>query len=850
MSVTGTVVGATGTVSATSTSAGNNCTAGGCGIDAGGSVSLTAPNLLPTFRFVNWTGDAGCAGAGLGLTLTNVLSSKACNANYLQQFTIVAKANPGGTATAAVGANACANGSCTVDAGTGVLLTATPDAANGYHFSNWTGTNCAPPATNPLTLSNLNTTCTANFALNTFTIAATAGTNGAVTATRADTNTQCGGASCLVNFGTNVTLAATPALHYHFAGWAGPGCAPTGTPAIALKNLSTTCNATFAIDNFTAMASLTPGAAGTATLSCTPNACTAVPYGTLVNIAVAVNAGWSLVSWSPGCNAGGVTIAANTNCVATYRPIVTGTGSPATAGSVVITAPSTATCVAGNPATCAVDSGSNVTLQIKPAVNASFSAWSGDCVGQTSPYAFSNVTAPKNCTANYYQLWAQATGAAQNDYMDNVVGLADGTVVGFGTSANGGRGSRLALMNLDAHTGKVRRNQVFDDRNSPLTAQFAAVGMAVTSNQKNIIALGVHNAPAASLPATQYPWLHNEQAPPWDYEYKYGQGATARILGNGPVNFTGNVIATSDRGYAFCIQGSDKAVGNAAHLTKVDADGKPAWDLLFHGTDTNGGIYDITPVDVIEDSKQQYFVVLSELESTPTQLLLTYVSEAGAFLSADQYADRAHDLKPARFVSVATDTFMIAGSRVVTASGDTDGFYAQLTKGNPKAALAFDVGTPKAQESFTSITRTPTGFALAGEFTDGTLGLEAWLVQLNTGNAISGQFAYGGPSAKQQSDSATTVFAMPAGGLAVGGYTTSWGAGAADMWTLRLDANANIIFNGASAAHRTATAYTATVVDTLGAVTPSLVKIVNTVTQVTPAVVVSTPGFAQNAQAP
>ena len=48
-----------------------------------------------------------------------------------------------------------------------------------------------------------------------------------------------------------------PALHYHFAGWSGSGCTPTGTPAIVLKNLTTTCNAAFAIDTFSATVAIT-----------------------------------------------------------------------------------------------------------------------------------------------------------------------------------------------------------------------------------------------------------------------------------------------------------------------------------------------------------------------------------------------------------------------------------------------------------------------------------------------------------------------------------------------------------------------------------------------------------------
>ncbi len=842
VSVTGTVVGAAGTVAASSTSPGQICTPGGCSIDSGGSVSLVAPNLLPTFRFVNWTGDAGCAGGALTLTLTNVTSSKACTANYLQQFTIIAKANPGGTATAAFNGNACANGSCTVDVNTGVVLTATPDVANGYHFVSWAGTNCAPPGISPITLTNLNTTCTANFALNTFTITAIAGTNGSVTATRPD-NTQCGGASCLVNFGTNVTLAATPALHYHFAGWSGPSCTPTGTQSIVLKNLNTTCNAAFAIDTFNATVSITPTAAGAVSMSCAPGMCTAVPYGTLVNITLTPNAGWSLVGWSPGCNAGGVTITGNTACVVTFRPIVTGIGAPSAAGSVVVTSGGTANCVAGNPATCVVDVGSTVNLQVKPAIDSVFYGWTGDCTGTTSPVSFTNVSAPETCTANYYQLWAQATGAALADTTASVVGLADGTVVGFGTSAAGGRGTRLALVDLKANTGLVARNQVFSDTVAPATATFVALGMAVTSNQKNIIALGIHRSPGAAA-VTQYPWLHSEQGAGFETEYKYGLGATA--VGSG------NVITTLDGGYAFCVGATDAKLGAVAHLTKVDASGGAKWDVLFHGKDANGNV-GVVPVDVLEDPGQKYFVVLSVVQTTPEQLLLTYVSEDGATVTADQYGEAAHDIQAARFVLVGTDTFLVAGSRIATdANGgtDSDGFYAQLVKGKPKSALVYDVGSPNVQESFAGITRTPTGFALVGQFTSATLDLEAWLVQLNApiANGITGQFSYGGPGAT--AEIAKSVAAMPVGGLVFGGYTASWGAGQTDMWTVRLDDKANITFNGASAAHRTATGYTPAVVNTLGSITPNLETFVPMVTPTAPAVAVTTPNFAQKAEAP
>ncbi|MEO6598280.1 MAG: hypothetical protein ABIQ16_00300, partial [Polyangiaceae bacterium] len=246
VSVSGTVVGATGTVAAASTSAGASCTPGACGIDAGGSVVLTAPDLLPTYRFRGWAGDAGCAGATLQTTLSNVTSSKACSAVYVQQFTIASVANAGGTVSAKNGAATCSGNSCTVDLDAAVTLTAVPNTASGYHFTGWSGASCTP-ASPTFSLKNVNTTCTASFALDTFTIAAIAGTNGSVSATRGDTNAVCAGATCTVNYGVNVSLAGLPKTNYHFNGWSGTGCTPTGSNPLALKNVSATCNASFAL---------------------------------------------------------------------------------------------------------------------------------------------------------------------------------------------------------------------------------------------------------------------------------------------------------------------------------------------------------------------------------------------------------------------------------------------------------------------------------------------------------------------------------------------------------------------------------------------------------------------------
>jgi uncharacterized repeat protein (TIGR02543 family) len=98
------------------------------------------------------------------------------------------------------------NGSVSPNGGTypentPVSLTATPAA--GYHFVNWTGD--ITGTSNPVTVTmNSNKTVTANFAINTYTVTASAGVNGSITPTGTST----------VPYGANHCYTITPSSGY------------------------------------------------------------------------------------------------------------------------------------------------------------------------------------------------------------------------------------------------------------------------------------------------------------------------------------------------------------------------------------------------------------------------------------------------------------------------------------------------------------------------------------------------------------------------------------------------------------------------------------------------------------
>lgn len=83
------------------------------------------------------------------------------------------------------------------------------------------------------------------------------------------------------------------------------------------------------------------------------------------------------------------------------------------------------------------------------------------------------------------------------------------------------------------------------------------------------------------------------------------------------------------------------------------------------------------------------------------------------------------------------------------------------------------------------------GFMVAGATSSyGDEAGDAWVVKLDSGGSIEWQKTYGGEGTEQ----AWSIEPMRDGGFTVAGGTTSFGAGGADLWVLRLDADGGILW--------------------------------------------------------
>jgi hypothetical protein len=231
---------------------------------ANGTAVTAVPNT--GYHFVNWS-DGSTTNPRTDL---NVTASINVTANFaINTFTLDYTAGTNGsiTGTASQTVNYGANGS---------QVTAVPNT--GYHFVNWSDGSTANPRTDLNVTANI--AVSANFAINTFTLAYAAGANGTIT----------GIASQTVNYGANGSqVTAVPNTGYHFVNWSDGSTTNPRTDSNITANINVSAN--FAINQYTISANVSPINSGTTTGSGNYN------HGENVTLTATANAGYRFINW-------------------------------------------------------------------------------------------------------------------------------------------------------------------------------------------------------------------------------------------------------------------------------------------------------------------------------------------------------------------------------------------------------------------------------------------------------------------------------------------------------------------------------------------------------------------------
>jgi hypothetical protein len=167
---------------------------------------------------------------------------------------------------------------------------------------------------------NAATSVTASFAVQTFPLTVSKSGTGSGTVTSSPAGIDCGATcSASYNYGTSVTLTASPAGGSTFSGWSGGGCSGTGNCTVPMTT-ARSVTATFNVQTFTlsvtiqnlvsilgiGSGSVTSSPAG---IDCSSGTCSAsFNSGTSVTLTPQPGLGSFFVGWSGACSGTGTCI--------------------------------------------------------------------------------------------------------------------------------------------------------------------------------------------------------------------------------------------------------------------------------------------------------------------------------------------------------------------------------------------------------------------------------------------------------------------------------------------------------------------------------------------------------------
>jgi len=322
--------------------------------------------------------------------------------------------------------------------GTQVTLTANP--APGYQFSYWSYQCFGSTPTTVVTM-NADIACDAHFTQvgpTVYLLTANKSGNGKVTSNPG--GIDCG-SDCYenYNYGTVVTLTATPDPGWNFLNWSGD-CSGTANSTTVTMNATRNCIANFnQLVAGTYTLSVSKIGSGTITssppgINCGSDCSENYNTGTLVTITGNPDPDWKFVKWTGNCSGINpsvqVTMNANKACTAQFVQIQWNTLTVANNGN---------GSVRSNPQgiICGVDcsevytSDTVVTLTADPGPGWKFTGWSGDCSG-TAPAVQVTMSANRSCTANYQRVLPtpytlRVTRLGNGTVTSNPTGIACGT---------------------------------------------------------------------------------------------------------------------------------------------------------------------------------------------------------------------------------------------------------------------------------------------------------------------------------------------------------------------------------------------------------------------------------------
>ncbi|MFZ2226466.1 MAG: InlB B-repeat-containing protein [Candidatus Moraniibacteriota bacterium] len=337
------------------------------------------------YHVVSVTADGSNQGAISSYTFSNIQATHTITASYvINTYALAYTAGSNGTLSGTV--------SQSVDHGSsGTAVTANP--STGYHFVDWSDSSTQNPRTDAGVTGNV--TVTANFAINTYALTYTAGSNGTLSGTASQS---------IAHGSSGTAVTANPSTGYHFVDWSDSSTQNPRTDINVTADISVTAN--FVIDNYTITFNKNTG-----DTEANPTTRTA-DYNTTVTLPTApTKTGYTFTGWNTIADGSGTTFSSATAVTGNLTVYAQWT-----INNYTITFNKNTGDTEANPTTRTADYNTTVTLPTAPTKTGyTFTGWNTIADGSGTTFSSAtavtgNLTAYAQWTVNSYTITFDKNG--------------------------------------------------------------------------------------------------------------------------------------------------------------------------------------------------------------------------------------------------------------------------------------------------------------------------------------------------------------------------------------------------------------------------------------------------------
>jgi hypothetical protein len=245
-----------------------------------------------------------------------------------------------------------------------------------------------------------------------------------------------------------------------------------------------------------------------------------------------------------------------------------------------------------------------------------------------------------------------------------------------------------------------------------------------------------------------------------------------------------SLIQTSDGGYA--IAGYTKSLGAGGedvYVVKLDAKGNLQW------TKTIGGPADEVGFSLIQTSDGGY-AIAGKTESFGAGGADVYVVKLDAHgnLQWTKTIGGPASEAGSSLIQTADGGYAIAGYTTSFGAGLSDAYLVKLDA-NGNLQWTKTIGGKDFEDGYSLIQTSDGGYVIAGYTRSfGAGGADVYVVKLDANGNLQWTKTIGGP----ESEEGNSIIQTSDGGYAIAGFTYSFGAGKTDVYVVKLDAKGNL----------------------------------------------------------